>query len=253
MPSPSHPPAPAHTRRLSHPLQALHVATALLALMAHGASRAEPPASCSSDGQRAPRWLLERFISADCPDCWSGHPLAPAPRGAVVLDWVVPADSGDDAPMAAVARREAQQRRDATPLQTPDDGPFRQSQSQSESEPIGRHRLRVQHGLALGGYVGASLRFNAQRGAQGPFTGWLAVVEWLPKGTEGSPVPRQLVRNLLTEPIAAQPSADWPYQLWRPMNLPEGTQPERLGVVGWVTDAQGRLVALAQARCSGSR
>lgn len=155
--------------------------------------------------------------------------------------------------MAAVARRDAQQRLDAQSLPMPESGRFTQSQSQSESEPIGRHRLRVQHGLALGGYIGASLRFNAKPGAQGPFTGWLALVEWLPKGTEGSPVPRQLVRNLLTEPIAPQPSADWPYQLWRPMNLPEGTQPERLGVVGWVTDTDGRLVALTQARCGGRR
>ena len=65
-------------------------------------------------------------------------------------------------------------------------------------------------------------------------------------------MPRVLVRNLLTEPIAAQPDKDWP-QLWRPMNLPEGARPERLGVVGWVTDAHGRLVALAQAHCAGRR
>ena len=222
------------------------LALALTCLVAPSAVLADPPSSCSSDGQRAQRWLVERFLSADCTDCWTRDTLPRAPQRAVTLDWVVPAESGDDAPMAAVARRDARQRLDALPRM--DGGKL--VQSGWRTERIGAHRLRVQHGLAVSGHVGTSLTFRAQRGAQGPLTGWLALVEWLPAGTEGSPVPRQLVRNLLTEPIAPQPTADWPYQLWRPMNIPEGASPERLGVVGWVTDAHGRMVGLAQAHCA---
>ena len=34
------------------------------------------------------------------------------------------------------------------------------------------------------------------------------------------------------------------------MNIPEGARPERLRVIGWVEDAQGRLLAVAQSRCA---
>jgi hypothetical protein len=200
--------------------------------------------NCSNDGLTQPRTLVERFIRADCADCWTSEALSPPPRGAVTLDWVVPAASGDDAAMSAVARQDAFERLQALP----DIAPVLR-EAQHRSERVGRHRLRVQHGPAVGQYMGASLAFHAQRGAQGPVTGWLAIAEWLPAGTEGTPVPRVLVRNLLTEPIAARPDKNWA-QLWRPMNLPEGVQPTRLGVVGWVTDARGHLVALGQARCA---
>ena len=204
---------------------------------------AETFSNCSNDGQMTPRLLVERFMSADCADCWTDAPSLALPRGAIALDWVVPGAHGDEAAMSAVARRDAQDRLQALGLSVNALG-----HALHRSQRVGRHRLRVQHGPAVGDHAGASLAFHAQRGARGPFTGWLALAEWLPAGTEGSPVPRVLVRNLLTEPIAAQPANDWP-QLWRPMNLPEGAQPARMGVVGWVTDERGRVVALAQAHC----
>jgi hypothetical protein len=37
----------------------------------------------------------------------------------------------------------------------------------------------------------------------------------------------------------------------RPMFFPEGAQPERLQTVGWVQDAQGRVVAVARSVCGG--
>jgi hypothetical protein len=36
----------------------------------------------------------------------------------------------------------------------------------------------------------------------------------------------------------------------RPMRIPEGAQPERLRVIGWVEDARGRLVAAARSACA---
>lgn len=208
---------------------------------------ADPPASCSNDGLAPPRVLVERFLRADCLSCWTGNHLAAPPPGAVILDWVLPAEAGDDAPMAAVARREGLERQEALRLNLPAGRPL---EWQSRSKRVGRGRLRVQHGPVVGDFVGASLTFHARDDARGPFTGWLALAEWLPKDTEGSPVARVLVRNLLTEPIGPRPEKNWA-QLWRPMNIPEGARAERLGVVGWVTDARGGLVALAQAHCSG--
>jgi hypothetical protein len=35
------------------------------------------------------------------------------------------------------------------------------------------------------------------------------------------------------------------------MRIAEGTKPSRLRVVGWVQDAQGKVRAIAQSRCSG--
>ena len=34
------------------------------------------------------------------------------------------------------------------------------------------------------------------------------------------------------------------------MNIPEGVRPERLRVIGWVEDAQGRVLGIAQTRCA---
>ena len=204
---------------------------------------AETFSNCSNDGQMAPRLLVERFMSADCADCWTDAPSLALPRGAIALDWVVPGAHGDEAAMSAVARRDAQDRLQALGLSVNALG-----HALHRSQRVGRHRLRVQHGPAVGDHAGASLAFHAQRGARGPFTGWLALVELLPAGTEGTPVPRALVRNLIAEPIAARPQGSLG-QIWRPMNVPEGAAAERLEVIGWVSDARGRVLAAAQSAC----
>ncbi|MGB3068280.1 MAG: hypothetical protein WBC18_07020 [Ottowia sp.] len=219
-------------------------AAALLALSGSLAQAQSSPL-CASDGQPAPRTLTERFINADCSDCWQGDTPLP-PHTAAVLDWVLPGQQGDDAPLSAVARREALQRLQFLGERVPDTQSSRSGKVQG-----GRHRVRVAHGLVLNDYVGASLRFTSRASLAEPLTGWLALVERLPAGTEGSPVPRVLVRNLLVEPIPARATGNMG-QLWRPMNVPPGAQPDRLGVVGWVSDARGRVLAVAQSRCAPS-
>jgi hypothetical protein len=120
-------------------------------------------------------------------------------------------------------------------------------------------RLRVAHGLPVSGYVGASisLQRSPQAASPAPWTAWLALVETIPAGTEGSPVPRNLVRNML------QPLWDGRNQLSkgehfrfvdsRVMDIPAGTDPSRLAVIGWVEDAGGRVLAAAQSRCTPAR
>ncbi len=209
-----------------------------LALAAGSALAQQVAASCSSDEQAEPVALVERFTSADCEACWTSA-AARAGRGELVLDWIVPGRKGEDAPLSAAARRDALDRLQALGRPAP---------AASDTVRTGRHpgagRLRGAHGPPFGGYVGASIQ--SLGAGTGPFTGWLALVETLPAGTEGSPVERNLVRNLLQVPWPAAPGRRFEA---RPMNIPEGARPDRLRVVGWLQDARGRIRAIAESRC----
>jgi hypothetical protein len=68
-----------------------------IATLPAGASP-ESPSSCSSEGQRPPNGLVDRFISADCADCWTRQPALRAGPRAVALDWIVPGTQQEDAP-----------------------------------------------------------------------------------------------------------------------------------------------------------
>ncbi|HEY0202451.1 MAG TPA: hypothetical protein VGC24_12230, partial [Burkholderiaceae bacterium] len=110
-----------------------------------------PPASaqwlsvCASDGVPAPTALLERFISADCADCWSRPPAHDATAGELALDWIVPGRQGEDAPLSAAATRDATERlaalRRAAPAETTD-----------RQAPVRKHTrqpLRVAYGTPI--------------------------------------------------------------------------------------------------------
>jgi hypothetical protein len=205
---------------------------------------------CSSDGQPAPTALLERFISADCEACWtSPHASAQLPsQQALALDWIVPGELGDDAPLSAAASRDALLRLEALALAPP-----RPSMTQHTASPAaGESRLRVAHGLPLADYVGASIEWTAT--TADAWTAVLLLVEQIPAGTQATPIERHLVRNMLQTSWNARPSAATPDRYFesRPMSLPAGTRVERLRVVGWVQDASGKVVALAQSACQTS-
>lgn len=213
---------------------ALLVALLGTALAAH----AQQP-SCSSDGQPEPVALLERFISADCEACWQAG-SAPRPRrGELAIDWIVPGSRGDDAPLSAAATRDALDRLGALGRRAPG-----RLDSVRTARQQAAGSLRVAVGPAFNGYVGASIQ--SLGGGQGPFTGWLALVETLPAGTEGSPVERNLVRNLLQVAWPAAPGRRFEA---RPMGIPEGADPDRLRVVGWLQDSRGRIRAISESRC----
>jgi len=222
--------------------------TALLVAAAPSASLAQT-LSCSSDGQQPPTVLLERFISADCAVCWSRADTPRPPRAGLALDWIVPGTQGDDAPLSIAATREALYRLQA--LQRP--APATDESWVTQAAPPGRLRLRVAQGPALGGYIGASIELRPASGIKRPFTTWLALVETIPAGVEGSPVERNLVRNLFQPRWGEAGASDRPqrqrYIESRPMNIPEGADPARLRVVGWVEDANGQIRVMAQSRC----
>jgi hypothetical protein len=217
---------------------------ALLLVVAAAAAQAQP--SCDSDGQPQPVGLLERFISADCEACWTDAATPRPRRGELALDWITPGSKGEDAPLSAAASRDSLARLQALGRAAP-----ARSQAVHRRAAPSARQLRVAHGLAFNGYIGASIELKPGRG--GPWKAWLLLVETLPVGTEGSPVERNLVRNALqpawddAEPLSKAQQA----RLFesRPMSIPEGANPKRLRVVGWVEDARGRIRAIAQSRC----
>ena len=224
-----------------------------LLLAAGLAQPALAQSSCASDGQKRPLALVERFINADCATCWTDPATPPATRGAVALDWVLPGGRGEDAPLSAVATRDGLKRLEALGTAPPAADLTLRTPVQGQQKGT----LRVAHGLPVSGYIGTSIAFKeaAARATGQPWTGWLALVETLPVGTEGSPVPRHLVRNLLQVEWDGRNQLSKQEQRRfiesRSMDVPAGTNTDRLRVIGWVQDASGRIVAAAQSRCAG--
>lgn len=195
--------------------------------------------SCSNDGAPAPRALLDRFMDADCSACWS-DPRAPRPpRDTVALDWVLPSARGEDAVMSAVALPEALQRWQALGLQEDSDSRLTR---RSANEP-----LRVVQGFALNGYLGAILSYRPR--TTRPYSAWMLLLEVLPAGAEGSAVPRQLVRAAVEIRPGTQGGRPAALSDIRAFRIPDGAQPERLRVLAWVQDGQGRLRGLGQTHC----
>ena len=187
--------------------------------------------------------LLERFINADCSNCWSDAQTPEPARGTLALDWVVPGARGDDAPLAAVAVRDGEERLGALGRKSPPG-----TMNLFAQRTPGSHTVRVAHGLPVADYIGTSIEMAPATG--GPWKAWLVLVETLPKGTEGSPVERNLVRNTFVAewPATATRTRGRRYEL-RPMHVAEGAKPQRLRLVGWLEDSRGRIRSIAQSRC----
>ncbi len=234
------------------PLRAACLATFTL-LTSLQAAHAQ--SSCSSDGQPRPVRLVERFISADCESCWKDPATAKAASGDAVLDWVLASDKGDDAPLSAVASRDGLSRLQARGAAAPKEA----MTSMQKVNGLKGTTLRVAHGIALQGYVGTSIELKPIPAAakNQRWTAWLALVETIPKGTEGTPVARNLVRNVV------QPNWDGYKRLSkteqktdvnrffesRAMSVAQGVNPDNLRVIGWVEDAKGKVLVAAQSGC----
>ncbi|MBI2768073.1 MAG: hypothetical protein HYX47_00480 [Burkholderiales bacterium] len=219
----------------------------LMTALCLAAPLAQAQSSCSSDGQRQPVALLERFINADCESCWADAATPAAGTGELALDWIVPGSKGEDAPLSAAASRDALSRLQA--LRRP--APARMD-SLKTAAGTGQPKLRVSHGLPFNGYMAASIEMKPAR--PGAWSGWLLLVETLPVGAEGSPTERNLVRNVLQSAWDGREQLSKTQQKRffesRPMSIPAGANPERLRVVGWMQDGQGRIRAIAQSRCA---
>jgi hypothetical protein len=216
-------------------------------LLSAAAAGALAQSSCDSDKQPRPAALVERFINADCESCWSDAKTPRAARGELALDWIVPGGRGDDAPLSAAASGDGLARLAALGRAVP----ARADTSRRATSGPGR-KLRVAHGLAFNGYVGASIELKPGNG--GPWRAWLLLVETVPAGTEGTPVERNLVRNVFQPAWDNDSPLSKTQQMRlfesRPLSIPEGANPKRLRVVGWVEDSRGHIRAIAQSRCA---
>jgi hypothetical protein len=169
----------------------------------------------------------------------------------MVLDWIVPGNQGDDAALSAATSSDALARLQALRRVRPDT----QSHQASRVDPMPGVTLRVASGPTVGNYVGVSISLTLPPGTAPawPLSGWLVLTETLPSGTEGSPVPRFLVRNALQtiwnkgEQLSNQEIIR--FNELRAMSVPDGAHAGQLGVVGWVQDARGRILAAAQSVC----
>jgi hypothetical protein len=213
----------------------------LTLLWLSAAASASAQSVCSSDGQRQPVALLERFINADCDACWRDAATPQAGPRELALDWIVPGSKGDDAPLSMGALPEGLVRLAA--LQRKPPGGADSARSRRVAPWLS---LRVAQGQPINDYIGTSIELRNARG--GPWQAWLLLVETLPAGAEGSPVPRNLVRNVFQPPWDGRRGPATLYEA-RAMQIHEGTDVERLRLVALVHDAKGRLVAAVQSRC----
>ncbi len=193
-------------------------------------------AACPAPG--AP--VVEHFITADCADCWAAD--APAAAGAWRFDWIAP--GADDAALSAAALPDAAERL----LRLGANAPAARSQPARALHGL---RLTVGAGPAWQGYFGLQLQMRASGRAALPAgaTGWLALVELLPAGSEANGGPRALVRSVAGPlPLDGAGRAQGISHL-RALRWPTGAKPERLQARGWIESADGRLLAVAARHC----
>lgn len=205
-----------------------------LLAVALAALAAPAQALCTSDGVPQAAAVLERFISADCAACWRDPATPKAGARTLALDWVLPA--GEDAPLSAVAHEDAPARLQA--LGQPVPASFAAVSRRRSGAPLA---LRLAQGPAFDDHLGVSIALRQRRGER--WHAWLLLVEELPAGTEGSPVARNLVRNVFRPDPAARLAET------RTMRIREGAAPQRLRLVALLHDARGHMRAISRTEC----
>lgn len=195
-------------------------------------------------GCPAPTRFVERVIAADCLACWQAADSL-RPRS-LALDWIVP--TGDDAELAVAALPEGSERFASGTLPT----------KREQTLPMaGGARLEVSSGLAWNGYVGLNFSLQWPRRSAWPAdaVGYVALVERIPAGTDGSGAARQLVRALAGPLSLERPAGKAPLQHLLAVRLPANGDPARFAAVGWLETPDHRVLLAAQsppARCNTS-
>lgn len=200
-------------------------------------------ALCTSDDVAPVKTVVERFLRADCVACWRDAAAAPAGADALVLDWIVPAPQGEEAPLSAAVSDAALERLAALRQSAPRTVATVTRRQEGRAVP-----LRLALGEAVNDYVGASIELPD--GGREPWQAWLLLVEKIPAGVEGSPIPRLLVRKVFRPEGWSTPGRG-PGALSesRSMQLPASARPERLRLVGLLQDGRGQFRAIAQTEC----
>jgi len=212
------------------------------AFAAAGDSAPATPSSCP----RANAAVIERFISAECEACWSDASVAKPGAGEWLLDWIVPSARGDEAPLssAAPAEASARARRALKTEPAADRSHVRRHAARSDTS----WQLKVTSGPAWSGYFGVQV--DASGRASVGTSVWIALVETVAAGTDGSALPRQLVRTLSGPFTPGELRSGKPWHHLQAMRWPDTAKPARLQARVWIEDAGGRIVAMAGEPCS---
>jgi hypothetical protein len=189
--------------------------------------------------------VIERFISADCDTCWTDQAAGAIADDAWLLDWIVPSARGDEAPLSSAAPTEATARtRRALKTALAANRPAQQRTAARRPTQL---ELRVASGPAWNGYFGVQVDGGGRLASARSV--WIALVETVAAGTDGTAVPRQLVRTVAGpfEPRELRNGERW--QLLQAMRWPETAKAARLRARAWIEGADGRIVAMAGERC----
>jgi len=207
-----------------------------------------PPASAPAGAAPCPRQsaaVLERFIDAECASCWTDAATPQPGANAWLLDWIVPTTKGDAAPLSPAAPVEALQRARRALGHPPQAGITTPHRAPARADsPL---RLRVQTGPAWNGYLAVQLDGSGR--APAGASAWVALVEWVDAGTDGTPLPRRLVRTVAGPFEPTELRSGKPWQRLQAMRWPETARPVRLHAQAWIEQRDGRIVAMAGERC----
>ena len=78
---------------------------------------------------------------------------------------------------------------------------------------------------------------------------WLLLVEKMPAGADGSPVPRVVVRKVFRPDWQGTDRGPGALAETRSMQMPARSRPERLRLVAVLQDGRGRMRAITQTEC----
>lgn len=197
--------------------------------------------------------VTEHFLSADCADCWAAPAQAPArdrPESAAPagwrLDWIVPTPAGDAAALASAAVTEAPQRLERADLAVPVG--MQSVIVRDTNHPAADTRMQLETGPAWSGYMGVRLtvRGRLPAGTQA----WVALVEELDPGAEGSAQPRVLVRRV-AGPLALHDKGTPARTVHlRALRWPEQALAHRVRARAWLESADGRMLGMASDECA---
>jgi len=223
----------------------LGVAFATLCDVASAVDAPTAPASAPAQCPRESAAVLERFIDAECAQCWTDASTPQPGANEWLLDWIVPTSKGDDAALSAAAPVEAAARAQRALGKPPGGGLTTPHRAAARSN--GTLRLRVLSGPSWNGYVAVQLDGSGQ--APPGASAWVALVEWVDAGTDGTIVPRRLVRALAGPFEPAELRSGKPWHRLQAMRWPETAKPVRLRAQAWIEQRDGRIVAMTGERC----
>ena len=230
----------------------------VVAAVGNGAGATQPAVPAARNAcPPAQAATLERLFSADCADCWSAPTtqVAPVATGGSKpgpatwrFDWITPGTDG--APLTAGALPEAADRLARLGLALPGASQTLQL-THTAAPPLTGLRIKASSGPAWQGYFGVQLTLQTSPSTALPAgsTAWLALVEQVNAGSDGTPVARSLLRSVAGPLPLSTLQAGEPLTHLRALRWPASAEPARLQARAWIEGPDGRLLAVAADAC----